>query len=211
MKMKTVTRPFELKSVSEDGSFSGYATVFGTADFYGDIIMPGAFTKTLEKKRMGKVPALWQHDQDDPIGTYPVLTVDNKGLYVEGQLVKGVQQADECHLLMKAGAINGLSMGFITEDADYNTTTGQRSILQLDLWEISPVTFPAQDGARVMDVKNLSQLGTLAQIEQYLRDEGNFSIKEAKAIVSRIKTVGNQRDADSSMEIKNALSILRSK
>lgn len=209
MKFKTINRPFEIKSVGDDGSFTGYATVFGNADFYGDIIMPGALTKTLAKKRNGQVPALWQHDQDDPIGTYPVLRVDNKGLYVEGQLVKGVQQADECHLLMKAGAINGLSMGFITEDSDYNTVTGQRNILQLDLWEISPVTFPANDLARVTDVKSIANMGKLSDIEQFLRDEGGFSAKEAKAIVSRVKAIGSQRDVDDSMEIRQALTILK--
>lgn len=209
MKLKTITRPFEIKSVNDDGSFEGYATVFGNADFYGDIIMPGALTKTLARKRVTPVPALWQHDQDDPIGVYPELTVDNKGLLVKGMLTRGVQQADECYLLMKSKAISGLSMGFITEDADYNMTTGQRSILQLDLWEISPVTFPANDLARVTDVKSLSNMGKLSDIEQYLRDEGGFSAKEAKCIVSRIKALDTPRDADSA-EIKKALSILRS-
>lgn len=209
MKIKKITRPFEIRSVGDNGSFTGYATVFGAVDFYGDIIMPGAMTKTLAKKRNGKIPALWQHDQDHPIGIYPTLTVDGKGLYVEGQLTQGVQKADECHLLMKSGAISGLSMGFITEDADYNMTTGQRSILQLDLWEISPVTFPAMDSARVTDVKSLKKLSKLSDIEQYLRDEGGFSAKEAKSIVSRIKAIDSQRDVDS-VEIKKALQILRS-
>lgn len=209
MKLKHVNRPFEVKAISDDGSFSGYATVFGTPDFYGDIIMPGALTKTLAKKRSGNIPVLWQHDDDDPIGVHTSLTVDNRGLLIEGQLILGVQKANEAHLLLKAKAINGISMGFITEDADYDVTTGQRKILQLDLWENSLVTFPAQDSARVTDVKSISELGTLAQVEAYLRDEGGFSRKEATAIVARIKTVGVQRDAGSSAEIKSALSILK--
>lgn len=210
MKLKKLTRPFEIKSVNEDGSFSGYATVFGQPDFYGDIILPGALNETLTRKRNGGVVGLWQHDDDDPIATYPVLKVDSTGLYVEGQLVKGVQQADEAHLLLKAKAINGMSMGFITQEDDYNQS-GQRLIKKLDLWEISLVTFPAHDSARVTDVKSVSELCKLADVEQYLRDEGGFSAREAKAIVSRIKAIGSQRDADSSLEIKKALEILKSK
>ena len=209
MKLQRLNRPFEVRSVGDDGSFSGYATVFNTPDCYGDIIMPGALTKTLAKKRNGAIPVLWQHSADDPIGAHINFTVDKTGLLIEGQLIKGVQKADEAHLLLKAKVINGISMGFVTVDADYDMQKGIRSIAELDLWENSLVTFPAQDNARVTDVKSLSQLTTLSQIEEHLRDAGGFTRKEAKLIVSCIKSIDHQRDADNSMEIKKALSILK--
>lgn len=213
-KRKLLNRPFAVKSVEADGSFTGYASVFGQMDDYNDIVMPGAFTKSLNKKAANDqlVPILWQHDPHNPIGVYPSIKEDGHGLLVSGQLVQGVQQADEAYLLMKARALTGISIGYMPVKDTYDSKSKTTSIIEVDLWEASLVTFPALDSARVDSVKSLTEVMSLADCEAYLREVGGFSHKDAKAIISRIKTANSQRDADEggSTEIKEALSILRS-
>lgn len=155
---KTRDLPFELKSVSEDGTFEGYASTFNNVDLQGDIIAPGAFAKSIQTTG-GKVPILWQHDPEKPIGLGIRMHEDSNGLKVKGQLVLGTQAGAEAHHLLKAGAINGLSIGFsIPRGAtEWDSTGTVRTIKEIDLHEFSIVTFPANPQAGVTAVKSDGQ------------------------------------------------------
>jgi len=146
------TRDFELevRSVSDSGSFSGYASTFGTTpDSCGDVIAPGAFAESLaEWKAKGALPpCLWQHRADQPLGPFTKMIEDERGLFVEGQLlIKDVAQAREAHALVKAGTISGLSIGFQTIADAFDTETEIRTLTKVKIWEASLVTFPANEG-----------------------------------------------------------------
>ena len=142
-----------LEDVSGDGSFSGYASLFGAVDLGRDVIEPGAFAASLKRRGASDVRMLYQHDPDQPIGRWLSIREDQRGLHVEGKLALGVARAREVHELMKSGALDGLSIGFQTLRARTEAKAGVRRILSADLWEISVVTFPMQPGARVTAVK----------------------------------------------------------
>ncbi|NGO63362.1 HK97 family phage prohead protease [Rhizobium daejeonense] len=143
-----------LKGVSGDGSFSGYASLFGEVDLGRDTIVSGAFSKSLKARGAPGVRMLFQHDPAEPIGTWKVIREDERGLYVEGVLSPGVARAREVYALMKSGALDGLSIGFRTVRARSDKASGVRRILEADLWEISVVTFPMLPAARVSNVKH---------------------------------------------------------
>lgn len=193
--MKQITNksfPFEIKTISESGAFTGYASVFGNEDLWGDIVVAGAFSKSIAVK---KPAMLWQHNSDEPIGIWTVIKEDDKGLYVEGQLlIDGVAKAKEAYELLAAKAISGLSIGYRAVSWEWRKKDDSkdevRLLKEIDLWEISLVTFPANTEARVGDVKDLN---TLRDIEGFLRDAG-CSRNEAKGIIAQIRDA--QRDAD---------------
>ena len=146
---------FQIKAVSDDGFFSGYASVFDVVDGDYDVVLKGAFTESLASWSAKKsLPAmLWQHRIPEPIGIYTKMVEDSVGLYVEGKLCLDSARGKEAHSLMKMGALSGLSIGFISRDDSYDRVTGVRTLKKLDLWEVSVVTFPANDAARVSGVK----------------------------------------------------------
>jgi HK97 family phage prohead protease len=148
--VKRIGRPFELKKLSAEGQFSGYGSVFGVEDSYMDIVMPGAFAESLKAR---KPAMLWQHNPDQPIGVWTEAREDKTGLYLEGQLAMKTQAGAEAYELMKMGALDGLSIGFSTKVAEYDDKTSIRRLLQVKLWEVSPVTFPANEEARIENVK----------------------------------------------------------
>jgi hypothetical protein len=143
-----------LKGVAGDGRFSGYASLFGEVDLGRDAIEPGAFAASLTKRGPGGVRMLFQHDPAEVIGRWTVIREDERGLYVEGRLATDVARAREVHALMKAGALDGLSIGFRAVKTRAERKTGVRRILEADLWEISVVTFPMLPTARVSNVKH---------------------------------------------------------
>ncbi|THV14215.1 HK97 family phage prohead protease [Rhizobium rhizophilum] len=143
-----------LKGVGGDGRFSGYASLFGEVDLGRDAIEPGAFAASLTKRGAGGVRMLFQHDPAEVIGRWLVIREDERGLYVEGKLATDVARAREVHALMKAGALDGLSIGFRAVKVKADRKTGVRRILEADLWEISVVTFPMLPTARVSNVKH---------------------------------------------------------
>ena len=144
---------FEMKSLGEDGVFAGYASVFNLVDSQQDIVLPGAFARSL-KLRDAPVQLLWQHQQDQPIGVIESLTEDKHGLFVRGRLLLAVAQAREAYALLKARAIRGLSIGYQVRRARRDATNGARLLQDLDLREISLVTFPANEAAQVTVVKS---------------------------------------------------------
>jgi len=133
-----------------DGMITGYASVFGNADQGGDIVQKGAYGASL-KSLIGKgrsVKMLWQHDPKKPIGVWDEVYEDARGLLVKGRLLKSVQAGAEALALIDAGAIDGLSIGYRTVRAEKNAK-GQRLLHELELWEVSLVTFPMLPEARV--------------------------------------------------------------
>ena len=151
------TRKFanlELRGLKRDGSFSGYASVFGEVDLGKDAIERGAFRKSLAERGACGVRMLFQHDPAEPIGAWKTIREDSRGLYVEGMLAEGVARAREVHQLLKSGALDGLSIGFRTVRAKTDAKSGVRRIFEADLWEISVVTFPMLPSARVQNIKN---------------------------------------------------------
>lgn len=205
---KTLDFQFELKSISDTGIFHGYGSVFGVEDSYGDVVVPGAFTDSLAAQRAkGRMPAmLWQHRSAEPLGTYTAMAEDSLGLKVEGQIALSTVRGAEAHALLKMGAISGLSIGYMEREASYDKLTGINTLKKLDLWEVSLVTFPANDSARVQGVKNIEVIETLRDAESYLRDAG-LGRTEARAFLARLKSLG-QRDADAG-EMKQILEALQ--
>lgn len=187
---------FELKAINEDGTFDGYGSVFGVKDSYSEIVESGAFSDSLSAhKSKGTMPALlWQHRSGEPIGVYTSMEEDSIGLKVSGQLALKTARGAEAYELLKMKAISGLSIGFMTREDSYDKLTGIRTLKKVDLWEVSLVTFPANDAARVQGVKNIEQIENIRDAERYLRESG-LSRSEAVAFLSRCKSLG-QRDAE---------------
>jgi uncharacterized protein len=211
MKLKKIARPFEIKAIAEDGSFSGYGAVFGNVDSWGDIIAPGAFAKSLAAHAAkGRMPALlWQHDSDHPIGVWVSMREDAKGLYVEGKLlIADVAKAQEAHALLKAGAISGMSIGFVSTVTEWDDNKDIRTLKEIDLWEVSLVTFPANDEARVVDVKGVENLSTARELERYLREEGGLSGSCAKAFMAKARAA-YQREAGEHKDMARIADMIR--
>ena len=147
-------RPYHLaiKSVDEAGRFTGYASVFGVVDHQNDVIVPNAFRGSLFGRER-EIKLLWQHNQAEPIGVFDVVREDARGLYVEGQLLMDVQRAKEAYALLQSGAINGLSIGYSPVRFRTDPVTKVRYLEEVELFEISLVTFPANSRAQVALVK----------------------------------------------------------
>lgn len=168
---------FELKEAGETGLFSGMASTYGNTDRMGDIVMPGAFTATLTKGG-DRRPLLWSHKTDEPIGTV-MLTDTSAGLRADGTLDLDVQAGRDALSRLRKGIVQGLSIGFRTlRDRVEN---GARLLEEIELFEVSLVTIPANESARVMAVKSLA---TIRDYERWLRDEGGFSRAQARALAA---------------------------
>jgi HK97 family phage prohead protease len=144
----------EIAAVDADGTFAGYASLFGQADLGRDMVLPGAFRASLARRSAAGVKMLFQHDPAEPIGVWLDIREDASGLYVMGRLATEVARARDILSLMRAGALDGLSIGFRTVRGRTDAKTGVRSLIEVDLWEISIVTFPMLPGARVASVKS---------------------------------------------------------
>lgn len=148
--LETKFRRFDAELALKDGAeIAGYASLFGAADQGGDVVQAGAYGGSLQRlARAGRgVKMLWQHDPAKPIGVWDEVREDARGLYVRGRLLTEVQAAREAHVLLKAGAIDGLSIGYRTLRAE--KAAGQRLLHEIELWEVSLVTFPMLPEARV--------------------------------------------------------------
>jgi HK97 family phage prohead protease len=150
---------------------------------------------------------LWQHRSGEPIGPYLAMEEQPIGLHVKGQLlVDDVQRAKEARALMKAKAVNGLSIGFVTREDSYDRVTGIRTLKKVDLWEVSVVTFPANPAAQISSVKSaIDAITTVRDAEAFLRDVGRLSNAQAAAFISRFKSLSGQRDSDELGDLVAAL------
>ncbi|MEK6291059.1 MAG: HK97 family phage prohead protease [Paraburkholderia tropica] len=207
MQIQTKSIDFKADSLSDQGTFSGYGSVFNVIDSWDDIVAPGAFTKSLQSlaSKGRSVPILWQHDTENPIGVWSGLKEDSVGLFGDGALwLDDTPTAKLAYKGMSSRAITGLSIGYITRSADYDQKTGIRTLKELDLIEISVVTNPANDEARVTNVKSRLLDGSLTErdFENILRDAG-FSRSDAVSITNHGFKSLLQRDAGArSEEIK---------
>jgi HK97 family phage prohead protease len=194
--MQNLDFPFEVKELGDEGTFTGYGSVFNVVDLWDDAVLPGAFEKSIGKR---KPAMLWQHNSDSPIGLYDSVEEDARGLRMKGRLlVDSVTQAREAHALLKAGAINGLSIGFNPLVWEYETRKDGRRVRvlkEIDLWEVSLVTFPANPKAVVGGVKGL-EAKSVSDVGDYLRDAG-LSPAEADAVISSVRDM-TIRDAERS-------------
>ena len=197
MKYERKAFSFEVKQVSDAGEIEGYASVFGVKDLGGDTVMRGAFQSAQGKT----VPMLWNHDPSQPIGVWDRMSEDERGLRVSGKMVMEVSRARETHALMQSGAIKGLSIGYRTKG--YDRDGNGRKLTDLDLMEISAVTFPMLPDAQVTAVKSDS---TIRDWEAFLRDAGGLSRQEAKAFCANgFKALAALRDeADEGIDADRA-------
>lgn len=187
----------KLEDVTPEGFFKGYASTFGgPPDSGGDIVAPGAFKNTIKRggRNRNGIAMLWSHDPHSPIGTWPVLSEDAKGLYVEGMVEPTVTPGGIPVLkLMKMGSVRGLSIGFNTIKYEIDKKKQIRTLQEVELWEISPVTFPMNKFARITSVKNIRDARTVREFEESLREAG-ISREDAKWIAKWWRP--NLREAD---------------
>lgn len=224
--MQHLTIPFMELKLSAPGadttavmSFRGYGAAFGNIDSHGDVIAPGAFAEFLSDVDRGRQPwpaMLSQHggmgltsEDLTPIGAWTSLQEDARGLDSSGDLAK-TQRGQDMHILMSMKprpAIDGLSIGYVAKKWDPRTKPEEprRTLREMVVYEISPVTFPANRSARIGSVKALDDLLTLSDIEDYLREAGGFSRNEAKGLIARIKSA-SPREAEADMGALAALS-----
>ena len=190
--------PLPVAQMEEDGTFRGYASLFNRIDLGRDLVLPGAFRRSIRQRGVRGIRMLYQHDPSQVIGTWRTVREDAAGLFVEGHLSPDVARAREVRSLMRAGALDGLSIGFHTVRATKNAQTGVRSIIEADLWEVSVVTFPMLPDARVAEVKagalrptgagaarqQSAHRATPREIEAMLRRDAGLTRREAKRAIS---------------------------
>ena len=192
-----LTCPFEVKAEGDAGQITGYASVFNNVDLGRDIVRPGAFTSSIAAlKGAGRaLPMLYQHDSSEPIGIWSDFTEDSRGLKCTGEIVMDTQRGREAHALMKRGAITGLSIGYGVKKETWDSDNRLRYLDELELREVSPVTFPMNIEARLTDVKRGNL--TLREFEAFLRDEGGFSRSDARMIAEEgFKAWSSPRDEE---------------
>lgn len=196
-------------SADEAMTFSGYGAAFNNVDSYGDVIAPGAFKKSLsEAKKSGMWPAMlmqhggWGASVDDltPIGIWLEMSEDANGLLVKGKLAE-TQRGTEAYGLLKMEprpALNGLSIGYRARKFTQGTKPGEprRLLTEVELLEVSIVTFPANPKARISTVKSGGDIRTIREFENFLRDAGGFSHHAAKAIAAGGFKAADPRDED---------------
>jgi Escherichia/Staphylococcus phage prohead protease len=165
-----------------------------------DMVIPGAFTDSLIKRPAAKVKMLWQRRSDDIRGVWTELREDQRGFYCKGRLLLNLEKGKEAHELMKEGALDGLSIGYRTEKYEIDENLGVRKLMNVELFEVSLVTFPMNDNSLINRVK-ADNLPTIREFEQWLARDAGFSVQQAKAIVADgYKSLMNARDAGMSDE-----------
>lgn len=196
-----------LNEVLQDGTFSGYASLFNKVDLGNDKVMKGAFRASLAGRGSTGVRMLFQHDPSEPIGTWDIIREDDRGLFVKGRITEASSRGKEVLGLMRAGAIDGLSIGFRTTKAQSDKKTGIRTILKADLWEISIVTFPMLPQARVDQVKSQTlrlgrQLPSIREFERWLTQDAGLTRSEARTVIGKgFSTLAGKQDAASNHAI----------
>jgi hypothetical protein len=174
---------FKMDEVSEEANvFKGYASTYDL-DRGGDIIVRGAFDKTLAENA-SQVKILYMHKQDSPIGKPMLMRADEKGLYIEGK-ISDTALGKDVKILMQDGVITSMSIGFITKEVDYNSD-GVRLIKELDLIEFSLVTYPMNEKAIITQVKNALDP---RELEHILREAGYTKSQAAKMACVSVKSL----------------------
>lgn len=200
---------FEIKSLNEEtGEIEGYGSTFGgEPDSHGDVIVKGAFAKSLTER---PVRMLSNHNWDNVVGKWDEIVEDEHGLRIKGRFAN-TPKGQEIRELVKMGAIDSFSIGYITKDFEVNSH-GVYLLKEVDLYEVSIVTVPSNKNATVTSIKSLE----IRDVETLLRDAAGFSRQEAKALLAGgYKALCNLRDveskeADVSKEQAEIISALKS-
>lgn len=150
---KSLGTSFEVKKLAEDGQFAGYASVFDVVDSQSDVVMSGAFIESISSRR-SDIKLLWQHHPDEPIGEITNVFEDPQGLYVEGRLALDVPRGQEAYSMLRKGVVKGMSIGYSPVRYSYDPDSGVRRLHKVDLWEVSLVTFPANEQAQISVFKS---------------------------------------------------------
>jgi HK97 family phage prohead protease len=188
--MKIRCFDLDVKSVNTEGAFKGYGSVFGVVDSYGEVVAPGAFANSLKAlaDKGRTIPILWQHRTVEPIGSWVNLKEDANGLLGDGELwLEEAPNAKVAYKGMQTRSITGLSIGYYVIKSSYNEKTGIRTLEEVDLVEISIVTTPANDEARIDLIKSKIAHGNLPELpefEKFLREAG-FSKTQSTVIANR--------------------------
>lgn len=170
--------PARLIDLAHD-EFEGYASLFGVPDGAGDIVAKGAFRASLRRRPPGQVRMLYQHSAHEPLGVWTAIREDVRGLYVRGRLTLDVTRAREVRSLIRDGALNGLSIGFRTLRA---TRAGSHRLLnEIELWEISVVTFPLLAGSQVTAIGAKNDARSLRDATLHLRKQTQLSSRPSVA------------------------------
>ena len=176
----------DLKRVDAAGTFAGYASLFNKEDLGHDIVAPGAFRDSLSQRGPTGIKMLFQHNPSEPIGIWDTLKEDARGLYARGRLMSEVARAREVLALMRAGALDGLSIGFRAIKGRRDARTGVRRLEKVDLWEISVVTFPLLPEARVAHVKARAfaqNPPSQREFERWLTQDAGLTRSQARAVI----------------------------
>lgn len=209
MELNHVAVGIDIKALSETGEFEGYGSVAGNIDLGGDVVEPNAFSRSLRRwEERGKMPKmLWQHDPSRVVGVWKQMKEDDRGLYVKGQILTDLQLGKEAYTLMKAGALDGLSIGFRTVDFERD---GQlRRLKELELWEVSLVTFPMNEQATITAVKQLRSKGEVARILRKAGVPGGFANLVAEKGFEGAKAHVDRGGGNDGAQIEAALDGLR--
>jgi len=164
---------FQATDVDITGTFSGYASVFGNEDLGGDVVRKGAFATSLKSNEPRSFKLLYEHDIQQPIGVWEHLSEDDHGLMAKGRLlIEDVAKAKEVHALMKAGVLDGLSIGYHVREASRDRSKNVRVLEDIDLKEISVVLFPMNEEAVIAAVKSSpDDLPTEREFERLLMQD----------------------------------------
>jgi HK97 family phage prohead protease len=156
MNIKHVSCALQVKTLGADGTFAGYASVFNQVDLQNEVVAIGAFGRSLAQwQKQNRMPAmLWMHDPTQPIGLWLSVKEDSNGLRVEGRLALRTQKGGEAYELLRMGALTGLSIGYRVVASRVDAKKKVRVLTDVDLFEVSLVTFPANEAARVSEVKS---------------------------------------------------------
>lgn len=179
-----------IKAIGDEGTFEGYASTFGVLDQGGDIVVKGAYAKTLADRGPRGIKLLFDHNPSCPIGLWEELREDDTGLFGRGRLLLEVEKGREVHTLIRAGAIDGLSIGYRVVDSERGARPGSRLLQEIDLREISVVTFPMNETSLISSVKG--DLPTEREFERWLTQDAGFSRSQARTIIqSGFKSLPN--------------------
>lgn len=194
---------FEIKASGEN-TIEGYAAFFGNVDSYGDIIEQGAFTKTLKENR-NRIKVLWQHDTNEPIGKPIAMEEDSKGLYIKAQ-ISMTDAGRKAMTLMRDGVIDEMSIGYDVIKDDYKK--GNRMLKEVRLWEFSPVTFAANEKAKITSAKNFSDLLYNITSDSVSASDIKSAIAKLDELLKRMEPEKSTQD-DQSDEEKQLQAILK--
>ena len=206
IEVKSELKAWDDENSSEEyGMFEGYGSVFGNKDLGNDVIEKGAFTKSIKRRTNKGVKLLYQHKSDMPIGVFDEIKEDDHGLVVKGRLALKTQAGAEAYELLKMGALDGLSIGFKINPSEvsYDRRANKRIIKEVDLMEVSLVTFPMNPQATVRSVKG--QEISIREWEKGMRDAFNLSRSESKMAAKAVTDVFVQREVDTSAELVDAI------